>query len=265
MQSSYYLSKNGTHVGPFSLEDICKKLESREHTWMDYVYDDKKEDWILLIEHPVFSEKFNTTFIKKLDIPSTPKKNLDPLLEKAWYTLKNGVNFGPFSQLELVQMLQEKTLFEYDYIWHQSLPSWKRVAEVPAFSADKIKHLKESHQSEISEIFFRRRHLRANYGCSIIVHDNKSVFKGESIEISAGGAGIRIENKDINPGQTLFLHFQPGEGVPPFNAVCNIVSKQLVTEENSINKTVKYGVKFTSVSQNIREQIKEFTETRKAS
>lgn len=266
MQKSFYLSKNGAHVGPFSLDEVCKKLESKEHSWMDYIYDDRKEDWILLIEHPVFTEKFNKNFIK----PSAQTSHGSHLSkavsmkDKEWYTLKNGSNFGPFSQLELIQMLQEKTLFEYDYVWHHSMSSWKRIADVPEYSPDRIKSLIDSNQSEIAEIFFRRRHLRAQYGCSVIVHNNKSVFKGHGLEISAGGAGLMIENHLLNPGQTLFLHFQPGEGVPPFNAVCTIVSKQAPRSPVVEGTAVKYGVKFTSVSQNIRQQIKDYTEIKKA-
>lgn len=268
MQKNFFLSKDGGQVGPFTLDEVRQKLESQEHTWMDYVYDDEKSDWVLLIEHPVFSEKFNNTFIKghvgsspgkaTLKVTSTPSK------DKEWYTLKNGSNFGPFSHFEMIGMLQEKNLFEYDYIWHQSLPSWKRVAEVDIFKPDKMRQLMESNQAEVTEMFFRRRHLRTKFGCSLIVHNNKSVFRGKSLEISAGGAGVMIDCQSLSPGESLFLHFQPGEGVPPFNAVCTIVSKEFVKDTVSSGGPVKYGIKFTSVSQSIREQIRGLAETRKA-
>lgn len=176
-----------------------------------------------------------------------------------WFILKGDNRYGPFAYLDLVKMLQEKSLYEFDFIWHNGMPSWKRVAELPDFAPDKIKHLKHSPDVDVSEVFFRRRHARARYGASLLVHNNKTVWKGESLEISAGGAAIVIENATLQPGQILFLHFKPGDGVPPFNAICTVVNKQYVQNTQSVNAPVRYGVKFTSISCNVQQSISDFT------
>lgn len=259
-QTLFYVSKNGSHDGPFTKEQILECIHSQKNDWTDYIFDEVKNDWVLIMEHMEFTEAFNAGLRLKMNSSSQPMteniKNLKHK-EKAWFILKDGNNYGPFSQLELVQMLQEKALFEFDYIWHQSFPSWKKVAEVEDFSSNEIKKLRNSLPPDLSDVFFRRRHLRARYGCSLIVHNNKFVFRGSSLEISAGGAGIVVESSELENGQTLFLHFQPGDGVPPFNAVCTVVSKQQITNLSG-QRTVKYGVRFTSISTNIREQIKNF-------
>lgn len=260
-QNTFYISKAGSYSGPYTIQEVLAKIESYEHSWTDYIYDDGKQDWVLLMEHPLFTDKFNLSLGKKMAKADQSKNKEANHKEKAWYILKDGNNYGPFSQLEIIQMLQEKALFEYDFIWHQKMPSWKRVADVEEFSNQEIRKLKDSLPTDLSEVFFRRRYMRAQYGCSIIVHNNKSVFRGQSIEISAGGAGLMIENSDIQPGQTLFLHFQPGDGVPPFNAVCNVVSKKFVKEQAGSSSLMKYGVKFTSISSTVREHIKEYAQT----
>lgn len=258
MNKQYYLSNNGTHIGPYSLETVLKKIEARENQWTDYVYDEAVGEWVMLLEHPEFSAKLSgKPAVRPVGAPA--KKSTESFKDKEWFILKEGNNYGPFSQVELVQMLQEKTLFEYDYVWHAKLPAWKRVAEVEDFAAPKIRSMKDSSEAELSEIFFRRRHARASYGASLIVHNNKTVFRGQALEISAGGAGVLIDNPNLQPGQSLFLHFQPGDGVPPFNAVCQIVSKQFVKEGPSASDPVKYGVKFTTLSQSVRESIRNYT------
>ncbi len=268
MQTLFYVSLNGGHVGPYSVDTIVKKIEDGEHLWTDYVFCEAKGDWTVVMEHPSFSDRFKNSPVKSpspvsestvISAPA-PAKQDEKFKEKAWYILKEGNNYGPFSKLELVQMLQEKTLFEYDYIWHTKLNAWKRVAEIEEYSPESIRAMKESGVSEVAEVFFRRRHARASYGCSLIVHNNKTVFKGRSMEISSGGAGILIDNPNLQPGQNLFLHFQPGDGVPPFNAVCTVVSKQTVKDTKSAFDSVKYGVKFTSISQSVRESIRQFTQ-----
>src|SRR5690606_38372739 len=110
-----------------------------------------------------------------------------------------------------------------------------------------IKKLKSTLMPEINEVFFRRRHRRVKYGGTILVHDNKSVWKGQGVEISAGGAGVIMENSMIVPGQTLYLHFKPGDGVPPFNAVCEVVSKRFVEGVKDKNAPIRYGLKFKNI------------------
>jgi hypothetical protein len=266
MQTLFYVSLNGAHVGPYSVDVIVAKIEAGEHVWTDYVYCEAKGDWMVLLEHPMFVDKFKASTsqtppkIHGESVQAIANKQDEKFREKAWYILKEGNNYGPFSKLELIQMLQEKTLFEYDYVWHAKLNAWKRVAEVEEYSPDSIRAMKDSGQLEVTEVFFRRRHARASYGCSLIVHNNKTVFKGRTMEISSGGAGILIDNPNLQPGQNLFLHFQPGDGVPPFNAVCTVISKQMVKDTKSALDSVKYGVKFTSISQSVRESIRQFTQ-----
>ncbi len=257
MAKQYYLSNNGTHIGPFGFDIILRRLENSENMPTDYIYDESIGDWLMLMEHPEFKEKVQFTL--KPTAKVAPLHGADKYQDKEWYILKSGNNYGPFCQLEIVQMLQEKSLYEYDYIWHAKMPAWQRVSEVEDFSSDSIRNMKSSTEAAISEVFFRRRHARASYGASLIVHDNKTVFKGKALEISAGGAGVLIDESNLAPGQSLFLHFQPGDGVPPFNAVCQVVSKHMVKDGTDAGK-VRYGVKFTTIPQSVRESIKHYTQ-----
>ncbi len=268
MQTKFIVTNAGRNIGPFKIDEILTQLESSELNWMEYLYDEAAKDWILIIQHPIFAEKFNAGWGRPQAQPIVVeakgfKNPSNKLSEKEWYILREGNNYGPYSFLEVIQMLQEKALYEYDYVWNQELPAWRRIAELAEFTPETIKNLKNSGDTTVAEIFFRRRHARAQYGCSLILHDNKSIYKGHSVEISVGGAGIVIPSQILQPGQTVFLHFQPGDGVPPFNALCHVVSKQFVKSfpgKPAEGVTVKYGVRFTSISQNIRESIKSFTE-----
>lgn len=270
MSKSYYVSKNNQQIGPFSEELLMDKIKAKEVSWMDYIFDEAKKDWIIIVEHKSFNKMFTESVLKhSINDPISNKKQqsktkelspLDSIKEKAWYILKDNNNYGPFSKVEIIQMLQAKILYEYDFLWQPDMESWMRLAEINDFSRSNLKKLIQSGDPELSEIFFRRRNVRVTYGCSLIVHNNKQIFKGRSLEISSGGAGVYIDTNQFAPGQNLFLHFQPGDGVPPFNAVCTIISKEF--HSNPINKMdeYRYGVKFTSISQNIKQKIQEFAE-----
>ena len=140
----------------------------------------------------------------------------------------------------------------------------QRIAEMDAFAKEHIKSMKDSAMPEISQVFFRRRHKRVQYGGTLLIHDNKKVWKGKAVEISEGGAGVIMENSIVVPGQQLYLHFKPGDGVPPFNAICEVVSKQYVSGVKDPSSPVKYGLKFKTISAEAQKVIDGVTKEGKA-
>lgn len=247
----YIVHHLGIQKGPWSVEDIRKRLEKKELEWTDYVFDEQKRDWVMLLDHAAFSEQF-----QKWRQPVVAAESKPPSDAAEWYVLRDENKYGPFLYLELIKMLQEKKLLEFDYVWNrQKMESWKRISEVEDFQEDKIRQIKTTGGPELKDVFYRRRHGRARYGASILLHNNKEVWQGKSMEVSSGGAGLLINSDEIQVGQNLFLHFKAGDGVPPFNAVCVIVSKAVVK-----GKGVRYGIRFTSISQSIQQAIKKFAE-----
>lgn len=277
MQSMFYVSHLEQQLGPFSVDEIVQKVSQNHLGVTDFLYDEVKQDWIMIMEHPSVMDALGS---KKPKAPPPKAQNSEPAQTAAaaeeiastthtgddanqgtteWFILKGENKFGPFTYTDLVKMLQDKVVFEFDYVWHAGLSTWRRMAEMQEFSPDSIKNLKETKMPEISEVFFRRRYKRASWGGSILVHDNKTVWKGEGIEISAGGAGLYMENAMLVPGQTLYLHFKPGDGVPPFNAICEVVSKKFLKELSDRKAPIKYGVKFTSIAPNTQQLLQDYT------
>ncbi len=298
--SSYFIHHLGGQLGPWSKDQVQEKIQSKEIHITDYVFDEEHKEWVLICDSPVFAEYFRSLsdkMSKNLFQGSNseyvgsasgehhreyPNQNIHghsaghqsavheyadtDVLPPPWYILKNENKFGPYAYLDLVRMLQTKQLMEYDFIFQDGMDGWKTVAEISDFSEQKIRSLKDSGHLEIAEVFFRRRYLRTEYGASILIHDNKKVWKGQSLEISPGGAGFYVDGDDVSAkvGQNLFLHFKAGDGVPPFNAVCMVVNRtvKMGTHPGERAKT-KFGVKFTNVSQNVQMAIKTFSESQK--
>lgn len=274
LMSKYYVHHEGKQCGPWSVEEIHRKLETRECAWTDYLYDDLKKDWVVVMEYPPLAKLYRSQNpagrpvvfelgpsgrLKQApteppDIVSSP--NINP---EEWFVLKGESKYGPFLYLDLVHMLQDKKLLEYDYVWNLKLEGWRRVADIPEFSEAQIRSLRETGLSKISKVFFRRRYARATFGSSIVMHNNKEIFKGQTLEISAGGAGVVMASGSFEPGQKLFLHFKAGDGVPPFNATCEVVSRHHLDGEN-----FRYGLKFVNISQSVQKAIKKFTDKQAA-
>lgn len=254
--STYYIASQGKQQGPFTIQEIEVKLTSQKINWHDYIYDDKAEDWVLLMEYAPFTQLFNKSFQTPLAVVKD-KPDIDPAKKRQWFVLKQNNNYGPFSKLDLIQMLQSKTLHEYDFIWHENMTAWKRLAEVQEFSVQEIRLLfdKYSKKKDANDkVFFRRKYVRAKVDSHAIVHDKKKIYKSVGIEISEGGAGLMIEDGEFDKDQQVYLHFKPAPEVPAFNAICKIVSK----------KGNIYGVQFLKISAAAKTYIANYTKKKAA-
>ena len=174
-----------------------------------------------------------------------------------WFVQKGPNRYGPFNVLGLVRALQEKSIFEFDLIWKNGMDSWVRIAEHEAFHPDRIRELREKTQGE-SGIFFRRQHPRFPLDGEVIVHDNRSVWLGKSFEGSVGGSGLIINNATLIPGQVVLLHFAETDGLPSYNALCEVVSKKFQDEVRNSEMPIAYGVRFIKVDAAAEPKIQQY-------
>lgn len=247
----YFVAKDGVQKGPWTLKEITQNIHKKVLSWNDYIYDEKVNEWLFLFEFPELTEVFNKSF--KTPPQSKLREVNNYYEERVWYILKQNENYGPFCYLDLIQMLQSKTLFEHDFLWRQGRPAWKRLSQLEEFSPDRLKEVfktisEDATHEKHEQVFFRRRHVRAKYDCELLVHDQQSVYSAKSLELSAGGASFSTHEVEFGVGDQVYLHFKPGTDVPPFNAVCKIVSKS-----GSI-----YGVSFVHVSTATKDSIEKF-------
>ena len=163
-----------------------------------------------------------------------------------WYVLKGENRFGPFQYADVVRMLQEKTVFNFDYGWHSGLSGWKRLADIAEFQEAAIRQYLE--ESKTKDVFSERKHPRLHHKGTLIIHDQTNWWRGEAFEISTGGVGVVMNNAMMVPGQKVFMHFKPHDKFPAFNAVGEVVSKKYIENLNKREAPIEYGVRFLSVS-----------------
>ncbi len=237
MQKFFYLSKNRETLGPYSLERVQQMLERGQVLATDYIFLEEIQDWISLLEF--LPQKAQAK-------PSKSKVEDVKIHETDWFVLQDQKRFGPYSHLEMIKMLQDKAIHEYDYVWCPAMTDWKKLAEVEDFSqtALKVIAIKETIPRA------RRRYPRISLGASLVIHNGQKVWKAESIEIGEGGCQITMTDSMLEPGSKVTILFKPNHLLPPFHAVCEIVSKILK------GTSTIYGVKFLQVEKQIKKSIK---------
>lgn len=226
------------------LNEIAMRVRGKSLELNDYLYDERVSDWVFLAAHTDLSD-----LIKDVKLEARAQQKKIAAASHAadeWFALKGELRFGPFAYIEVVRLLQEKSIYDSDYVWHSGLDGWKMVSELPDFTAEAIRKLRDSGLVKADDVFFRRRHARVPHDCSILMHNNHKVFRGRGIEISAGGAGLILENANLDVGHQVFLHFKPGSDLPAFNTLCEIMSRRAV-DSSDVATPVNYGVKFLKI------------------
>lgn len=263
----FHVARGDTCIGCFAVEEILSRVGRGELDPFDHVYDDAQKDWVAIIVHPKFAshqefwKKYQNVNVAKpatLDVSSKiPVPELNDGKE-AWFVLKGDHRFGPFEYLELVRLTQEKNLADWDYVWTKRLPKWTRISALNEFKPEIINHLRESLSQElggaVNEVFFRRRFARAAFESSILVHNNQKLYRGRSIEMSAGGLSLVLNDGDIKVGDTLHLHVKPSRETPAFNSDCEVMARRVLNAGDAASPVV-YGLKFTALEDRVKTEI----------
>lgn len=189
----------------------------------------------------------------KLDIPTSNE----------WHVLKGEVQYGPYTYEEMIQMLQNKTLFGFDYVWSPHIDQWTPMSELAEFSVDRLNRLAE--KSKDSDVFHRRKQERIMCSLKVLVHDSKRLWSGVAENLSVGGALILMENPLLLPGESVTIHFRANEkGETPFNCTAEILTKRLTKQKIQHDTNLFYAVRFTSVHKDGSKQIDQWIQKLKS-
>jgi hypothetical protein len=281
MQTTYFVSHAGQTYGPWTVVEITSRIGKMELIATDYIYDESSTSWIPLMECKAVIEALRLAKPAAPPTAQPPKAaapkaepEIDLVVQTAtitpisansgsdieseesgeWFVQKDSHRYGPFTYQGLVKALQEKSVFDYDLVWKKGMEKWIRLAEHELFNAEAIRKL----QTDAKGIFQQRKHKRLAIKTDVIVHDNKSVWLGQTYQGSEGGSGMHVRNATLMPGQVLFLHFTGFDGIPSFNALCEVVSKKYVPNIRDPRSTVPYGMKFVKLDKQVQEAMRDF-------
>ncbi|NJL25213.1 MAG: DUF4339 domain-containing protein [Calothrix sp. SM1_5_4] len=69
------VSHQGQEAGPFTLDEIVAKVRGKELDLFDYIFDESKQDWIMLMEHEAVSAKLKSAKPTRPPQPGKPTAN----------------------------------------------------------------------------------------------------------------------------------------------------------------------------------------------
>lgn len=275
-----FIFKDNNILGPIADEDIISLINSGTLKLSDFVFDDNSKNWFQLFDLPLVkssfkAEKPDSSPLNKKAI-AVSKKEIQSLismsgqtdlslkvpksfLEKDWYILRGKKKHGPFKYLDVVKMLNKKSLADHDMIWNKDFKSWNKISDLQAFSSYYINQVRQSYLPELGNIFFRRKFARKKISGKSFLHLNEDYWTGHLNEISPSGVSITMQQTDANlvPGDIVNLHIRPNENCEAFNTKSEIVSKWY-RDKNFAQSPLCLSFKFNSIKDKDKKHLEIF-------
>ncbi|MBL7687684.1 MAG: DUF4339 domain-containing protein [Bdellovibrionaceae bacterium] len=267
------VSRNGETLGPWSVEQIAEQLASGGVAITDFVWD--SADWVPLMEFAELKAHLQSKRPKappqtagKAESPVVSEPSVMPSIAAApsmkpedaliWYVSRGQQKFGPFNYFGVIKALQDKSIFEFDYVWKEGTENWIRLAEHELFSQEKVRELLAAATPTLAAIFAKRQHERVKIQTDVLVNDNMTMSPGQLVEIGAGGAGLIVKNAKLMPGQLVNIHIASTDELPAFNAVGEIVSKKFERAVRNTRAPIQYGIRYVKVDRVVEERVKDY-------
>lgn len=178
-----------------------------------------------------------------------------------WFVLKNEEKFGPFSYREMIQLLQENTVYPFDFVWTEGMEIWTPLAEVTEFSPAKLAKLVET--EDVGSAFAKRRFPRVEVTLPVLLHNDRHFGTGTISSLSQGGALVTVDLPTLLPNDRVLVHCRGIKDVlQPFNFEFSISSKSWNRNRIQHRTKVAYTGSFSEMPTAAMSEIRNYIENK---
>lgn len=167
-----------------------------------------------------------------------------------WHVMKGETQHGPYTYEEVIKMIQEKVIFDFDYLWSAHLEKWTMMSDVEDFCSVQLKRVFE--EKKLTTAFLQRKHVRKPIELEIYAHNNMRLWGGHTESLSMGGALVLLSNPTLIPGDEIQIHFKKYN----INCVAEILGKRPTKKKIRHDTAIYYTVKFLFLSSESEQKLK---------
>jgi len=159
--------------------------------------------------------------------------------EQLWYVYQNGTQLGPFSSMQLKQMIDTKMIPQDAYLFKVGWKDWRPIE-------DTLDELGLEAAAAPASENRRAAAPRATIQGRVVVHNNGQLVIGSGANISATGMFVETKDQIFTVGEKLKLSVR-AEG---FQKAFNVVA-QVVRFNSDPRYPIGYGLKFEDLEHEI--------------
>ncbi len=193
-----------------------------------------------------------------------PNTNFAHLIEKdshkQWFILRGEMKYGPYDYSSIIRMMQDHEVLDYNYLWSEHLDAWTLLSELPEFSKDRLAILVQD-KNFMDEAFNRRKQTRAPIVAPILAHNDKHLFDGQTLNLSAGGGLFLLNDPLLLPRDQILIYFRKTpKSSEDFKVLAEIVRKNYSRQRLNVKSGLYYALRFLKVQEPGHEIIRQWVE-----
>jgi hypothetical protein len=218
-QAEWFIAEGENFKGPFKAEEVYKKLQANEVTWIDFIYREKDGNWIRLADHPVFKVLQAEPPKPKPVIaapPPPPKKVED---DTKWFLFQNDTQTGPYGTNEIKRLIVSGQVVESAFVWQEKFTEWKPFADVAELK-DKGPPPGPKAAAAPAKPADKRAAPRKPLVAQTYITNQSHIVTGICRDISVGGMQVLTDEVPGTVGTSIRLNVTPPQdtGLKPFVA-----------------------------------------------
>lgn len=276
--AGYYLTTGKLKLGPLSEKDILSGVRSGKISLFDMILNNQTNEWMMLIQHPDFSDLENPSENESSDEHSedhfavglisddiseetqassfvTPE-NFPILTPVYWYEREHANQ--RLKYLEVLSMIHSQKLSEQSLISKTPHGPWQKIIDWEEFSPKSLENYKKISDEKLPDVHIRRKSPRFACGKVFVAMGSKNNgFQIFCPDISKTGMAFIVRSAKSDLNENLHIKFQETLTDNKFDAKGIVVSVRKVKLPGAENIYIRYGMRFTHLSESGRKFIEE--------
>lgn len=266
----WFYAVGENHRGPFKGEEIYQKLQSKELSWIDYVYREQEGQWMRVCDHPVFKSLQPAPPKPKPVMAPPPPPTKQP--DVRWFLFQGDTQTGPYNTQELIRLKVAGQIQTGAFVWQDQFTEWKPFGEVaelkvpagspsaPPPAAPAVPAAPQTANGTVNRTATetetasrdKRSAPRKPLVAQIYLTNQSDLVTGVCRDISVGGMQVLTDRIPGSVGTTIQLNVAPPSdtGLKPFVAEGVIV--RILEDRRG------FSFRFTQISNDAKKSIESY-------
>lgn len=223
-ENQYFIATKQKIVGPLSAHEVKLRVQKGKSSLADYIWCKGWGDWKRIYEHSSFAKlspqkppKGWISQIREKLGDKTPAPVVESLTtEKQYYLYFHRSQYGPFTKLEVLQIVEDKKLGSHCYVWVAGWANWKRLSEIPELAKKQPTRehtigVRMKTDAGVDATDKRQGGPRRPLVARLFMHNNDEVVIAVCRDISVGGMQVLTDHVPGELGATIKINVAPSD------------------------------------------------------
>ena len=203
-KAEWFLAVGDQSVGPLTASDVYDRIVRGEATWVSYVWKEGMPEWTRISEVSGFQSLMPKAPSAKPGAQPPKPPSQTKAQVKEWFLYHTNSQHGPFTEDEVVGMIQVGRVSVEAFAWKDGMKDWEPLSAVATFKA-----YAKTPIAPGAGTVEKRQHTRKPLIAKVMIAEGSKVFVGMCRDVSIGGMQVMSDYVPQGVGAKLKLNVSP--------------------------------------------------------